>query len=224
MPERQLDRGRIAFQTEGRLLQELGERLVASPQVALVELIKNAYDADATRCQVILGEKDKVLVVEDDGQGMTFGQFETRWMRIATSNKVDSPRSRKFLRNLTGQKGIGRFAVRSLGGLLQLHSVAYDRGRGCKTRLTAEFDWLELDAKSSLNDAEIPYQLFEVPSSTPVGTKLTILNLNNDAEFTKSSAFRTSVLSIVSPLRALDGGRFKLLSQRANQDPGFEDR
>ena len=45
-----LDEGTVPFQTEGRLLQELGERLVASPEVALVELIKNSYDADSKSC------------------------------------------------------------------------------------------------------------------------------------------------------------------------------
>ena len=51
---RSLDQGKVAFQTEGRLLQELGERLVASPEVALVELIKNAYDADSTLVGVLV--------------------------------------------------------------------------------------------------------------------------------------------------------------------------
>lgn len=221
MMQRQLVRGRIAFQTEGRLLQELGERLVASPQVALVELIKNSYDADATRCQVTLDRNKGALIVNDDGQGMTLDQFETRWMRIATSNKVDKRTSPRFHRNLTGQKGIGRFAVRSLGGLLLLESVARDRLRGCKTRLVAEFNWKELDDKSSLNEAEIPYQLFEVDDSQPIGTALTIGELSSDTDFATSPAFRTSVLNIITPLRALDGGRFSSFSNKPDRDPGF---
>src|SRR5258707_8390695 len=87
MAEKQLRSGSVAFQTEGRLLQELGERLVAAPEVALVELVKNAYDADATACQVSL-EAGGTLTVSDDGVGMTYEQFATRWMRIATGGKV----------------------------------------------------------------------------------------------------------------------------------------
>src|SRR5260370_4962008 len=93
-----LEEGTVPFQTEGRLLQELGERLVASPQVALVELVKNAYDADATTCQVLLEARKRSLVVSDDGVGMTFEQFATRWMRIATGGKVEDRTSQKYKR------------------------------------------------------------------------------------------------------------------------------
>jgi len=55
----------IPFQAEGRLLQELGLRLVASPEVALVELIKNSYDADSPTCCVRLADNEKTLVVAD---------------------------------------------------------------------------------------------------------------------------------------------------------------
>ena len=45
-----LDRGSLSFSIESRILRELGERLVKQPEVAVLELVKNAYDADATRC------------------------------------------------------------------------------------------------------------------------------------------------------------------------------
>jgi hypothetical protein len=60
-PKEQLDKGSIPFQAEGRLLQELGLRLVAKPEVALVELIKNAYDADSVTCTVRLENGGKIL-------------------------------------------------------------------------------------------------------------------------------------------------------------------
>jgi len=141
MAEQQLDKGNISFQTEGRLLQELGERLVATPQVALVELIKNSYDADATECRVSLADNEASLLIKDDGTGMTFQQFSNRWMRIATSHKLLERVSVKHKRHLTGQKGIGRFAVRFLGNGLHLDSVAWDENRECLTRLLADFDW-----------------------------------------------------------------------------------
>src|SRR4029077_10137364 len=124
MTEKQLDKGKITFQTEGRLLQELGERLVARPDVALVELIKNSYDADASSCAVTFSERDNSLSISDDGLGMTYHQFASRWMRIATSHKAIERSSVRFKRHLTGQKGIGRFAVRFLGLVLRLESVA----------------------------------------------------------------------------------------------------
>src|SRR5579863_9895155 len=100
MPEKALanllDEGTVPFQTEGRLLQELGERLVAKPEVALVELIKNSYDADASFCEVSLGGRAKTIVIRDDGYGMSFDQFSQRWMRIATANKAQERTSVRF--------------------------------------------------------------------------------------------------------------------------------
>jgi DNA mismatch repair ATPase MutL len=68
-------------------MQELGERLVAVPEVALVELIKNAYDADASVCSVSLDGAGQ-MGIADDGHGMTFNQFQKFWMTIGTSHKA----------------------------------------------------------------------------------------------------------------------------------------
>ena len=87
-----LAHGEIPFQTEGRLLEELGLRLVARPEVALVELIKNSYDADSPTCTVRLEDNNNSLIVADQGHGMTFAAFQTRWMRIATSAKAKEAR------------------------------------------------------------------------------------------------------------------------------------
>ena len=109
MPEKALanllDEGTVPFQTEGRLLQELGERLVASPEVALVELIKNAYDADSALCEVKVAEKGKALVISDLGHGMTFDEFVGRWMRIATASKIGDRTSRVYATEIDGGKG-----------------------------------------------------------------------------------------------------------------------
>ncbi len=110
--KKELDNGTIPFQAEGRLLQELGLRLVAKPEVALVELIKNSYDADSAMCTVRLENAGKTLVIADEGHGMTIADFKTKWMRIATSSKLAGATSPKYHRPLTGAKGIGRFAVR----------------------------------------------------------------------------------------------------------------
>src|ERR1700733_8404583 len=106
MPAAVLDKGVVSFTSQGRLLQELGLRLVASPEVALVELIKNAYDADSPDCEVNLANRSKTLFVTDHGHGMTRDDFKTKWMQIATGSKTAERLSLKFKRPLTGAKGI----------------------------------------------------------------------------------------------------------------------
>jgi signal transduction histidine kinase len=222
MAEKLLDSGTVPFQAEGRLLQEFGERLVASPQVALVELIKNSYDADASSCQVRLEDSDTALVVADDGYGMNLDEFIRKWMRIATRSKVEERLSRIYKRRLTGAKGIGRFAVRSLGNQLTLFSVADDVGRAVRTRLTARFDWAEIDKLSDLRDARIDYQLLQVEKNTPTGTILEIRQLKTSTHFTSTSSLRSDVLRIVTPLQGLDAGRFSQASNDSSSDPGFK--
>ena len=79
-----LDRGTLSFSIEGRILRELGERLVKHPEVAVVELVKNAYDADATECTIAYDPSGSIRV-SDDGAGMTLDRFKNGWMRIGTT-------------------------------------------------------------------------------------------------------------------------------------------
>jgi hypothetical protein len=222
MAEKLLDSGTVFFQAEGRLLQEFGERLVASPQVALVELIKNSYDADASSCEVRLEGGGTALVVADDGHGMNLDEFNGKWMRIATRSKTEERLSRTFKRRLTGAKGIGRFAVRSLGDHLTLFSVADDEIRGVRTRLTARFDWAAIDMLSDLRDARVDYVLDQVEQHTPTGTILEVRQLKTSTDFTSESSLRSDVLRIVTPLQGLDAGRFIQTGKDSRGDAGFK--
>jgi HSP90 family molecular chaperone len=106
--------GEEAFTIESRIIREFGERLVKHPEVALLELVKNSYDADARTCTVE-HKYPAVITVSDNGHGMTLEEFQTGWMRIGTSAKEAKATSRTFKRSISGEKGIGRFAVRYLG-------------------------------------------------------------------------------------------------------------
>lgn len=217
----ELDKGSIPFQAEGRLLQELGLRLVAKPEVALVELIKNSYDADSPVCIVRFEDNEKTLIVADEGLGMTINDFKTKWMRIATSSKLAGEISPKYRRLLTGAKGIGRFAVRYLGDYLVLESIAFDKEYGFATNLTARFDWAKLDLAEDIGDASVEYSLAKAPNGAQTGTTLTITKLREATDFAKETRLRDEVLRIVSPLQSLDSGRFQKSHSGDGKDPGF---
>jgi len=221
MPRHVLDQGVVSFKSEGRLLQELGLRLVASPEVALVELIKNAYDADSVCCVVRLADEDQAIIVEDHGHGMTLDDFMNKWMQIATSSKAREQLSERFGRPLTGAKGIGRFAVRYLGDYLALRSVAHDEKRGHLTILEAEFDWPQLDATADLSKTTVHYKLFSAPTGASTGTTLTIRKLRDGADFVRSRNLRANVLRIVSPIQGLERGHFHRDVGDGALDPGF---
>lgn len=200
-------KAKVSFQTEGRLLQELGERLVAKADVALMELIKNAYDADASECRVKFdGER---VEVSDDGHGMTEEEFIQNWMHIATPDKQRRRQSCRYKRTVTGSKGIGRFAVRFLGRKLRLETVAEDPSSGGrKTLLQISFDWEKIDAASDLRTVEIPYEVGKAPPDRDPGTCLVIGRLRNPEDIKFSKGNRTELLSIVDPYCGLDTGGF----------------
>ena len=116
-----------------RLLTMLGEQLIKNEQIALAELIKNSYDADADWVKVrfvdfgfdekkneIFITKDSKIIVEDNGCGMSLQVIEDSWMNPATPNKKtreneEIKTSPKKHRIIQGEKGIGRFAILKLG-------------------------------------------------------------------------------------------------------------
>ena len=160
-----LDYETIPFSIESRLLRELGERLVKQPDVAVVELVKNSYDADATTCTIALDEYASLAVV-DDGCGMTLEQFRDGWMRIGTSSKEATPMSARFARRITGEKGIGRFAVRFLGHSLTSNPWLSIPPSQPETRLVADFDWPSFDEHQDLGDIRVPYRVTRIGDET----------------------------------------------------------
>ena len=195
-----VEHGSLTFSVEARLLRELGERLVRSPEVALVELVKNAYDADASRCTV--RHESGSILVADNGHGMTLGEFRTAWMRVGTSSKESTATSRRFSREITGEKGIGRFAVRFLGPSLDLESIAYDDERGEHTRLRAHFDWPLFDRHEDIGRVEVPYELEVLEAEHETGTTLAIGGARELLE-KELRAVRTASVGLLSPLRPL---------------------
>src|SRR5437870_8422861 len=119
------------FTVDTHLFRELGELLVGRNSTALIELIKNAYDADATEA-LVYGErlndiKRAVIKISDDGVGMSRDDFERGFLRIASRVKdVGERRSAKFHRRYTGAKGIGRLAAHKLARAVEISSSALD--------------------------------------------------------------------------------------------------
>lgn len=203
------------FSVEAALLEELGERLVAVPEVALTELIKNSYDADATECLLYL-EQDEITV-KDDGNGMTEKEFLNFWMVVGTKGKARKNFSSKFNRKVSGSKGIGRFAVRFLGSKLVLITVAYDLDQKKYFSIEATFDWTKASQHNSLSEIEIPYTVTEVKKVTP-STTLKISRLRPGVKDADLSAIATQTITLTTPIDGLEKPSF---FKKAKTDLGF---
>lgn len=213
-----INRGSLSFTLQSRVLRELGERLVKQPEVAILELIKNAYDADAVTCSVRV--ERRMLVIEDDGSGMTLQRFRTAWMTIGTGAKTVTPTSARFGRPVTGEKGIGRFAVRFLGGRLRLVSNAFDAKRECVTELATVFDWERFDQEQDIGNLKVKYVLRRSPEGTPTGTSLTITHPRTPFAAINWKQIRTGAAGVVTG-RAPAAAHVGADGVRTAQDPGF---
>lgn len=120
-----------------RLMTMLGEQLIKNDKIAIIELIKNSYDADASWVQVrycnfkeinedVLETSDNSYIeIEDDGGGMTFEVIENAWMNPATPIKYLQKKIKKKTKKgrvIQGEKGIGRFAAFKIGASVQIVS------------------------------------------------------------------------------------------------------
>jgi hypothetical protein len=150
------------FTVDTKLFRELGEYLVGRESTALIELIKNAYDADATTVEIFgenLEHAEKgIIVVRDNGIGMTVEEFTAGFLRIAGRSKTTSNRrSPWFRRRYTGEKGIGRLAAHKLARVLRVESWRWDGderddvdGFGAATGVKARIDWDAIEALETL--------------------------------------------------------------------------
>lgn len=132
----------IRFSVDAAHIQRLGEQLVSKQETALSELIKNAYDADATQVTLDFTHHSRIggtLCIADNGTGMTEAVIRSSWMRISTNLKEDEPRSPVFGRTRAGRKGIGRFSVQRLGQRLEFTT----RPAGEPVGYRVQFNWDE---------------------------------------------------------------------------------
>lgn len=226
----------MALRPRARLLRTLGEELISNEIVAIIELVKNAYDADATRVLIqfkgILKVGKGSIEVIDNGHGMGLETVQSVWMEPATpSKRGKARRTEKYKRRFLGEKGIGRFASSRLADELEVIS----RRIGEKTEVYGIFDWRQFeDERKYLDEIVIlweertPKEIIpggaidhlwsseEMPSVhlRGFGTMMRMNGLKQDWELKHFSDIRRALARLVSP---------KFTRKKIDdKDPGFE--
>jgi signal transduction histidine kinase len=186
------------FSVDTHLFRELGELLVGRDSTALIELVKNSYDADATEVVVYgeaLGDPEHGrIVITDNGTGMGRAEFEQGFLRIASRGKdIGDRRSAMLSRRFTGAKGIGRLAAHKLARTLEVNSLRWDSRKGRKLQavsgVEAIIEWDVVERYATLAELEgtnaISLREFgPVPGAVP-GTTITLRHLRR--AWTKAS-------------------------------------
>lgn len=135
----------ISFTVSARTARLIGQENFANAGGAIIELIKNTYDADSKIGIVIVDPVDDQILIIDGGVGMTEKKIKEHWMIIGTDDKLDDPFSKKS-RVKTGAKGIGRFAIDRLGSKCTMYTKPLDN----ENVLQWKVDWDAFNQKSAI--------------------------------------------------------------------------
>lgn len=181
----------LTIRPYARLLTMLGDQLIKNEQIAVTELMKNSYDADADWVRVSFEnfgkdykiQDDSRIVIEDNGRGMTHDVITNAWMNPATPNKFTKDVNEQRTpcgRIIQGEKGIGRFAMLKLGKTIEM--VTRPEGKDVEYKLVFDFnkyddDFLTEDKKEKeifLDD--LGFELEEETPSVFVSRDITLGN------------------------------------------------
>lgn len=145
--------GKVSFSVAARTAKLIGQENFATAEGAIIELVKNCYDADAKSCIIIFDNSNvnqNKLYIIDNGVGMTKEVIENQWMKIGTDDKLSNYESSGG-RIKTGAKGIGRFALDRLGLSSEMLTLARENRRGCFWSV----QWSDFDKTGiSIDDVE----------------------------------------------------------------------
>ena len=162
--------GTFKIRPAGRHVLTIGRDLIQDVHAAVVELVKNAYDADSPDIDIeFRGNSDGngyVVTITDHGHGMTRDDVVTKWMVPSTTDKLQR-RTSPSGRVMQGRKGVGRYATSMLGNTLLLETAT---SIGEETK--ALIEWDKFEQATYLDDVEVTIQTTR--TSSPAGTRLTI--------------------------------------------------
>ncbi len=165
--------GYLSFDSEARLFDLIGRQSISDPIIALLEVIKNAYDADATKIVISFKKMktDGKIIIHDNGCGMSLDDIKNKWMKIGTTDKLDNPITRRGRRKI-GEKGIGRFALQKLAKRLTLTTKV----KGEKYGFNLEINWNNFNERVPASSVWIPFQRIKFPVRN-YGTQIVLSNL-----------------------------------------------
>ncbi|MCT4214987.1 histidine kinase [Elizabethkingia anophelis] len=206
-------KGNFIFKPRARIIKTIGEELISNDNVAVIELVKNSYDAESPIVEITFngdvkekeeGKKIKryidrnnaSIIIYDEGKGMDFETIETAWMEPATNFKKKGE-NQNSLRKFTGEKGIGRFASAKLASKLELIT----KQESSNEEIVVNFNWDDFsDEEKYLEKIQVDWEIREAKEIKKKGTILKLLDLNNDWDEDKIRELRVTLSRLLNPI------------------------
>lgn len=207
-----------------RVIAHLGEDLIKDESIALLELVKNSYDAGATVCHVdfvfdVWGKLERICV-EDNGSGMDLDTIESVWLVIGTDNKKKQLSADSQGRVPLGEKGIGRLGVHKLGRRIKLFS----KSRNDK-EVYVDIDWKRLAESKEIDDFKVDYGHQNATlhfNDGQTGTIIEISDLKGEWNRRKLRTIFRNLTSLNSPfVNQSDSFEVKVTTQGSNPFAGL---
>jgi signal transduction histidine kinase len=219
------------FTAMARIVSHLGDQLISSSTVALLELIKNAYDAGSNTVTIKIDQARKTMTIEDKGHGMTLNDIATKYLVIGTTSRLkDKNKLRKNPINKNdqikaplGEKGLGRFATMKLGEKLVL--LTKSKSETCILGV----NWKQFDYESEKTLEQVNVHLFgnqnnPTENSDDTFTKIKIIGLKDfcDDEYWPRKQFekyyKENFSKFINPFKPNKGFQIKLEVTTSNGD------
>lgn len=198
------------FKPRARLLLQLGDQLIKNESIALLELVKNAYDADASKVDIIMHQPDSIengyIEIEDDGFGMTADTVENVWLEPGSSYKqeqfIQRKETPKYKRLPIGEKGIGRFGAHKLGNVIEMTTKNAN-----SDEVFVHIDWNILGEHRYLEDVPIKIIVRNKPKyfvDGKTGTRIVIHGFRKPWERGTARDVKRAITSLTSPFDSID--------------------
>lgn len=217
----------LDFKISTGLKDVIGKELITEAHTAVFELVKNAYDANATHVDIVFrnikpssgSEGGKIFIV-DDGDGMSYEDIRNRWLFVGYSKKGQDSDSDNFRdrvantnRMMAGAKGIGRFSADRLGGNL----ILYTKTRFASTTHRLRMDWgkFEGNQDKEFHEVKVNYDTVggfprEAERNLNHGTALEIFPLSDEWDVDMLLRLKRYLQRLVNPVQIPDGEKFKI--------------
>lgn len=199
----ELRQGTTRLRPRANIIRMLGDELISSDTVAVTELVKNSYDADATRVSIRfsgdISNGEGSIEVIDDGTGMSLDTVTSTWLEPASSTKKlqrHSARGRRML----GEKGVGRFAAARLSNRVEMIT----REAGAGNEIVVTFEWDSFRRSEYLDEIECSWEERQPERlSSGSGTVLRLLGINSEWNEENLEELRDSLSRIISPFETV---------------------
>lgn len=214
------------IRARSHLLQLLGEELIGDDRLAIFELVKNGYDADANEVEItvnLAGRGLKTIVVQDSGTGMTLADITGKWLELATDSRRKDRvvRTKRYHRLALGEKGVGRIASFKLGRYVTMTTKASG-----EPEYEAAIDWDKLlDQGPYLEDLNVRVREnteSKVFRGKSTGTRIEISGLRRE-HWTRGELRKLYrlVTSLASPFQTPD--QFKVMFNAPGREGDLKD-